>query len=161
MSSATATPKRNPHLSIEAATAEATRRWREWATTLAEGRELAVEPREILDAAAYLGFRDPGPQLQADAGIVREVRGLEEQAASLNRRVDEALAAEGGIDAVRRRIAELKNELARLQGLDGVQPARMTAAQFKGKASGLRREHARLFPVATAKRRKVSRRADA
>lgn len=160
MPAATVTKKPSASASIAAATKVARERWLAWVHELADGRELAVDPLEVVQTAALLDRRDPGPALEADAQVVRRVRDLEAKAEAVRARIAATLAKHGGLDAIRARVAELRAELRQIEKLAGPNPAYMTAGQFAGEAMRLKRDNPHLYPRADEpKRTATSRRA--
>ena len=131
--------------------------WRTWAATLADGGKPPVIA-ELLEAAAVLAVREPMAALEADAAAVAEVRDLEQRAAICRDAIKQRAAPYGGAEGVRARIAELKRELEKLQGLIGITAVHHQAGTLAGEATRLRARHPRVFqPVSdkpAAKRRK-------
>ena len=131
--------------------ADARRRWREWCTAIAEGRELPVQPQEVLEAAAVLGERDPGVALSRDSEIVREAIHAEQRAQVLKAAAGRTTEGYGGMAGVRARITELTAELRKLKSLSQIHPALYEAGRLLGDADRIRRAHPHLFPAVPTK----------
>lgn len=122
----------------------AVRRWRTWAESMSQGGPMPPS-RAVLDCATLLDIHDPAARLAADAALIREARDLEASAAAIHEQVDAARAEYGGMDGLRKRITELKAELARAERLNGIHPRSLQAGALAGQASRIRNSRPDLF----------------
>jgi hypothetical protein len=141
-------PAKADTVSAEIATtiAAAVDKWRAMVDQVADGGP-TPPAREILDAAALLGIREPGEALEDDAQVVANVRAM--QARCQRERDDHAakIAAVGGPAGIAAKVAKLKQELRALEALNGPGVA-MCLGHLAAAATGERRKHPRLYDVA-------------
>jgi hypothetical protein len=123
--------------------------WRQWATALADGGSPPA-PLELLEAGGLLGINQPADALEKDAYAIREVRDLESQAAGLREQAAAQRAPHGTQAERRDRIAALRAEIRKLEGLSGVHPLQVRAGEILGEAGRLRRQHPHAFRPAPA-----------
>lgn len=145
-----------PSLSTVAAVA----RWRGWAEQVAAGGPTPPS-RALIDASVLLDIVSPAERLAADAALIREVRDLETRARAISEQVEAARAEYGGMDGLRKRITELKAELARAERLNGIHPRSLQAGAMSGQASRIRNSRPDLFerPKVSTKSKGNARRA--
>jgi hypothetical protein len=125
-------------------TATAVSRWREWATAIADGEQLAAEPREIMDVANVLAIRDPSATLHADANVLAQVRASEARVAAERKAWQAEVAAYGGAAGIQSKIKELRDEIRKLEAING--PGRAMASGYTaGEIVGTRNRNPRLF----------------
>jgi hypothetical protein len=129
--------------------AAAERNWSTWASGLADGGA-PPPPLELLEAAALLGIHEPAAALEGDAAAIRRVADLEAHAAGLREQAAAQRAPHGTQAERRDRIAALRAEIRKLEGLSGVHPLQVRAGEILGEAGRLRRQHPHAFRPAPA-----------
>jgi hypothetical protein len=128
--------------------------WTKWATALADGGQ-PPEPLQLLEAGGLLGIAQPADALEKDANAIREVRDRDAQAAGLREQAATQREPHGTQAERRERIAALRAEIRKLEGLSGIHPFQVRAGEILGAAGRIRRKHPRAFrapaPVVTKK----------
>ena len=136
--------------------------WARWANAVADGGD-PPKPIELLEVGALLAISQPAAALEKDAQAIREVRELEQRAASCRERAAAQRTPHGSRDERRERIAALRAELRRLESVSVVHPLQMQAGELLGAAGRIRRKHPLAFqavePAKPAKAAKPKRRA--
>lgn len=117
--------------------------WRRWAADLANGKP-GPAPQEILDAAAVLAIRDPGVALEKDAQAYASIAAHERRAETIRERMQADIDAHGGREAIRDRIATLRDELRQLEAAISAASG-MILGGVLGEVTGMKNRHPRLF----------------
>jgi hypothetical protein len=117
--------------------------WRRWAADLATGKP-GPAPQAILEAAAVLAIRDPGVVLEKDAAAYASIATHERRADTTQERMQAAIDAHGGRDAIGERIATLRDELRQLEAAIGPGAA-MALGGLRGEVTGMKNRNPRLF----------------
>lgn len=117
--------------------------WRSAARQIADGGS-PPSVIEVLEWGVLLGIEGPMEELERDAAAILEADELEDRAAAVKARLEQPIRDAGGTAAIRDRIAELKSEARRLEGLiDGnhFTPWSYTLREL----SDIRRRHPRVL----------------
>lgn len=123
---------------------DAVRRWRSWATAMADGKPCPAQPRDLLDVAACLGVRDPATTLARDADAIVAVRALDERRRAAHEADERDLAAAGGTKGIEKRISELNEEIGRLRVIAAC-PRSWNGVGFRRQAAKIKQAAPRIF----------------